>query len=233
MDVGAKNPSTVVVRTNTRLLLVLISWDVPVVLQTLVVARTGRQLLRVPTERGVSDVMLQSMDVVLTISHQRPDQTQAAVVVLDQHMAAALMVCLRRLEKILKAVRRDQGRRVTCLRMVDTEKTSQFFGILTSRRGAAQDFGMEVKGGTRMPFQHLKSVRRYVSHHLVQQCATCPGRRESALVRPLCGITTRSSNNATPSHTVAAWAMPIGSKAERIAKELVSRQTTSRFVNSH
>ena len=75
------------------------------VLQTLVVARTGRQLLRVPTERGVSDVMLQSMDVVLTISHQRPDQTQAAVVALDQHMAAALMVCLRRLEKILKAVR--------------------------------------------------------------------------------------------------------------------------------
>ena len=75
------------------------------VLQTLVVARTGRQLLRVPTERGVSDVMLQSMDVVLTISHQPLDLTQAAVVVLDQHMAAALMVCLRRLEKILKAVR--------------------------------------------------------------------------------------------------------------------------------
>ena len=45
------------------------------------------------------------MDVVLTISHQPPDLTQAAVVVLDQHMAAALMVCLRRLEKILKAVR--------------------------------------------------------------------------------------------------------------------------------
>ena len=75
------------------------------VLQTLVAVRTGRRLPRVPTERGVSDVTLQSMDVVLTISHQRPDLTQAAVVALDQHMAAALMVCLRRLEKILKAVR--------------------------------------------------------------------------------------------------------------------------------
>ena len=92
-------------RTNTRLLLVLISWGVHVVLQTMVVARTGRPLPRVPTERGVKDVTLQSMDVVLIISHQRPDQTQAAVVALDQHMAAALMVCLRRLEKILKAVR--------------------------------------------------------------------------------------------------------------------------------
>ena len=75
------------------------------VLQTSVVVRTGRQLLRVLTERGVKDVTLQSMDVVLIISHQPPDLTQAAVVVLDQHMAAALMVCLRRLEKILKAVR--------------------------------------------------------------------------------------------------------------------------------
>ena len=40
-------------RTNTRLLLVLISWGVPVVLQTLVAVRTGRRLPRVPTERGV------------------------------------------------------------------------------------------------------------------------------------------------------------------------------------
>ena len=123
-------------------------------------------------------------------------------------------------------------------------------GVITSLLSSHAPPGMEVKGGTRMPFQHLKSVRKYVSHHLDQRCAICPGdieaqyqslkqrtlvlninntgRRESAQVRPRCGITTRSSNNATPLHTVAAWAMPIGSKAERIAKELVSRQTTSR-----
>ena len=53
--------------------------------------------------------------------------------------------------------RRDQERRVTCLRMVDTEKTSQFFGILTSKRGAAQDFG-EIRTAQKQSFFHLNGT---------------------------------------------------------------------------
>ena len=53
--------------------------------------------------------------------------------------------------------RRDLVRRVTCLRMVDTEKTSQFFGISTSRRGAAQDFG-ELHTTQLQSFFHLNGM---------------------------------------------------------------------------
>lgn len=119
------------------------------------------------------------------------------------------------------------------LRMAVMERTSLFSGSLTSRRDAALDFGMEEKGETRMHFQHLRSAKRSASHHLAQQCVTCPGQRASALARLPCGTTTRSTSNATPSNTAAAWEMQTGSKAERIANKPVSRRQLSRSVSNH
>jgi len=118
-------------------------------------------------------------------------------------------------------------------RMADMERTSLFSGSLTSRRDAALDSGMGEKGETRMHFRHLRSAKRYASHPLALQCVTCPWQRVSALEIQRCGTTTRSTSNATPSHTADAWAMPIGSKAEKIANKPAYRQQVFRSVSNH
>jgi len=133
----------------------------------------------------------------------------------------------------LKAARRDQARHAICPRMVALERTSLFSGSLTSRKDAALDSGTEEKGETRTHSQHPRSAKRSASHHLALQCVTCPGQRVFALVRPPCGITTRSTSNATPSNTGGAWGMPTGSKAERSANKPVSRRQVFRSASNH
>ena len=76
-------------RTNTQLLLARISRVVLVVPQNMDAVRMERQWLRDQMGRDVLDAKPQSMAVVLTTSPQHLDQTQRAVVVQAQHMAAA------------------------------------------------------------------------------------------------------------------------------------------------
>jgi hypothetical protein len=88
---GVRSPSTAVARTNTHLHLALILRGVPVVPQNMDAARTERQWLRAQMGRAVLDAKLQRTDVVPTTLPQLLDQTQRAVVVQAQHMAAAQM----------------------------------------------------------------------------------------------------------------------------------------------
>ena len=78
-------------RTNTHMHLVLISRGVPVVPQNMDAARTERQWLRAQMGRVVLDAKLQSTAVAPTTLPQLLDQTQRAVAVQVQHMAAAQM----------------------------------------------------------------------------------------------------------------------------------------------
>lgn len=117
-------------------------------------------------------------------------------------------------------------------RMVDTERTSPFFGSLTSRRAAALDSGMEERAETRMRFPHQRSAKRSVFHRLARQCVTYPGQRESALARPTCGTMTRSTSSATHSNTAGVLAMPTDFKRESGAKEPAFRQRAFRSASN-